>query len=494
VRAKLALADFYVMANRPADAKTILLPLTRDPAALVSANTKLALLEHVGGDHQKAYQLIDAALKSAPKDEPAALTKANFLLNDKKPADALALATTIVDANAKSTRGLYLKASALRAMQRWNDAEKVLQELLVLHPSDVQAQLMLVEVYLGQGKTAAAGDLSTQAVASQPQSWMAHIASARVALAQQNYRRAESELNLLVKVTPTAPDVHLLMGDMYLQRGDIPRARQAYEHALSLESHLTAAVLGLIRSDLAEKKVDAARARAADLLDSGSDDPVALTIAGATFADSGDNARAEAAFRKAVERDPSNLDAYLALGRLYVSEKRLDEARKEYEEVATRHPDLAVSSNTMIGMILSLQGRREEARKFFEQAVSINPATASVAANNLAWDYAENGGNLDEALQLAQRAKSQMPQSSSVNDTLGWVYYKKGLSSLAVSSFKDAVKLDAANPMLHYHLGLAYIADGKSADAEKALKEALRLNPQFASAQDAKLRLATLKS
>ena len=49
-----------------------------------------------------------------------------------------------------------------------------------------------------------------------------------------------------------------------------------------------------------------------------------------------------------------------------------------------------------------------------------------MAANNLAFLYADEGGNLDLALQLAQTAKQHLPNSAEVDDTLGWVYYKKG--------------------------------------------------------------------
>ena len=121
-------------------------------------------------------------------------------------------------------------------------------------------------------------------------------------------------------------------------------------------------------------------------------------------------------FRKAIEKDPTHLEAYLALGRLYLSQNKLNEARQKYEELA-KQPELAVSSNTAIGIILAMQGKRDEARKFFQQAVAADASAASIAANNLAWDYAENGGNLDEALQLAQRAKQQMPQSANASDT-----------------------------------------------------------------------------
>lgn len=46
--------------------------------------------------------------------------------------------------------------------------------------------------------------------------------------------------------------------------------------------------------------------------------------------------------------------------------------------------------------------------------------------------YAEKGQNLDQALNYAQAAKEQLPTVAEVDDTLGFVYFKKELFSQAV--------------------------------------------------------------
>ena len=46
--------------------------------------------------------------------------------------------------------------------------------------------------------------------------------------------------------------------------------------------------------------------------------------------------------------------------------------------------------------------------------------------------------NLDVALGLAQTAKSQLANDPQVANTLGWVYYKKGLPGLAVPILRDS--------------------------------------------------------
>ena len=50
----------------------------------------------------------------------------------------------------------------------------------------------------------------------------------------------------------------------------------------------------------------------------------------------------------------------------------------------------------MVGIILQVQGKVDAARERFEQVLRIDPE-AAVAANNLAWMYVEQGGNLEKA-------------------------------------------------------------------------------------------------
>ena len=118
---------------------------------------------------------------------------------------------------------------------------------------------------------------------------------------------------------------------------------------------------------------------------------------------------------------------------------------------------------------------------------------AAVAANNLAWIYAQDGGNLDIALQLAQTAKSQLPDQPEFNDTLGWIYYKKDLATLAIPPLQQSVEKDPKNPVYHYHLGLAYAKSGDKGKAKSSLEQALKLKPDFEGAAEARKVLASLQ-
>ena len=72
----------------------------------------------------------------------------------------------------------------------------------------------------------------------------------------------------------------------------------------------------------------------------------------------------------------------------------------------------------------------------YRDAMKIDPNNAMVL-NNLAYLMTQTGGNLDEALTLAQRAKQQLPNLTEVSDTIGWIYMKKNLNDSAIEIFRD---------------------------------------------------------
>jgi Flp pilus assembly protein TadD len=172
-------------------------------------------------------------------------------------------------------------------------------------------------------------------------------------------------------------------------------------------------------------------------------------------------------------------------------QNRLDDAREEFVKLAKLRSD-AVGPKTMIGMIYDLQNRAQDATKVYEEIVSATDR-APVAANNLAWHYAERGEKLDVALQLAQSAKQQIPDSHEIDDTLGWVYYKRGMAEMAIAPLERSVKAMPGSALYHYHLGLAYAKTGRAADARRALERALQLESDFDGADEARTTLASLK-
>jgi tetratricopeptide (TPR) repeat protein len=101
--------------------------------------------------------------------------------------------------------------------------------------------------------------------------------------------------------------------------------------------------------------------------------------------------------------------------------------------------------------------------------------THAQALNYLGYTYAELGTNLDEAESLVKKAIEHQPNDGYIIDSLGWVYYKKGLYKTAIEFLEEATILVPDDPTILEHLGDAYMkVDNLQKGLEyyrKALKE-----------------------
>ena len=201
-------------------------------------------------------------------------------------------------------------------------------------------------------------------------------------------------------------------------------------------------------------------------------------LPGDTYLTLKDPAAAEKVLRAAIEADPSRNEPYAMLGSIYVNQKRLDEAIREYETLSKKQAK-PVGSLTMIGMLLEQQGNVDAAMKRYDDVLALD-SRAGVASNNLAWLLADRGQDLDKALQLAQTAVAASPERPEILDTLGWVYYKKDLPTLAIPLFQECVEKSPAVPEYHYHLGLALVKSGDATKGRASLQRALNAKPNAA--------------
>jgi tetratricopeptide (TPR) repeat protein len=175
------------------------------------------------------------------------------------------------------------------------------------------------------------------------------------------------------------------------------------------------------------------------------------------------------------------------LAQLYVSQRRLEEAKLQYSEVLAKNPK-SVPASTMIGVILEARNQKEQAESQYQKTLAIDPRSA-VAANQLAWLYVSSNRNLDEALQLAQTARELLPDNPNVGDTLGWIFVKKNMAERAIPILEASAKKAPDDPEIHYHLGVAYVQSGDFTKAKGSLQRALSLRPNFEGADEARKAL-----
>jgi len=101
----------------------------------------------------------------------------------------------------------------------------------------------------------------------------------------------------------------------------------------------------------------------------------------------------------------------------------------------------------------------------FRAALELQPDQPQVL-NYLGYSLVEKRINLEEALDMIERAVAGEPDSGYITDSLGWVLYRLGRYEEAVVHMERAVELMPVDPVINDHLGDVYWAVGREREAE----------------------------
>ncbi|MEO7271633.1 MAG: tetratricopeptide repeat protein, partial [Vicinamibacterales bacterium] len=429
--AELALADYYIEHQRPQDATPLLARLSAVKEAHAAAEARLAGIDYIQDRRSDAYTRLDGVLKSDPKNNQVLVLKARWLLSEKRNDEALAVAQAAVAADPKAVNAQYLLGTVRQARNEPTEAIAAYNEVLTLNPRAAPAQLELARINSAVGKSATAVQLASTLVNTDPKNLDARLALVQALRRQGDVQRAARELTSLLASAPKSDQVQTEAGEVAYAQRDLKTAAEHFDRALAIAPDSYEATAGRINVSVAQKNTADAVKRAEARLATHPKDPATLALAGRTYAIAGDLAKSEALLQQSIAADASYMPAYYYLGQIYVRQKRLGDARQRYEEMAKKQPD-NVSAHTMVAMLLQAENKPVEAKARYEKILQIDPR-ATMAANNLAYMNAEAGTDLDMALQLARTAVSTAPEEPDVNDTLGWVYYKRDMANLAIA-------------------------------------------------------------
>jgi len=281
------------------------------------------------------------------------------------------------------------------------------------------------------------------------------------------------------------------LGLAYRRQGKDREALVAFEKALSLDASFIDALTQVTAIFMANGQKEKALARTHQHIQASPNNASLYNLLGNIALAQDKDTEAEEAFKKAIALRDDLLISYLNLGRLYAKKQSYDQAITYYEGIIATKPHLFPPYMTL-GMLYSLHEKYEKANEYYKKVLQINPGYTQ-AINELAWNYAEHGGNLDEALSLAHKAREQAVDRTQITDTLGWIYYKKKVYAQAISLLKESAAAMANNPVARYHLGMAYYKNGNKDLARAELQQALKLDSDFRGSREAREVLATLE-
>jgi tetratricopeptide (TPR) repeat protein len=515
------LADFYAATNRLDLAQKVyqdLLVALPDYARGRYRIGEIMLQRH---DLNGAQAQVEAAFKQNQYDSQAFLLRARISLERGQSKEAIKDLEEVLKQEPSSRSGLYYMADAKARSGQLDQARGFAGDLEKYYPDYVFGKLLSAQISFSANDPKNAlriGDeLFTQLENAGPDADMsvqllnefrikALTIRGLARLEMGDSAAARVDLNSAQTMAPNSPSSYTNLARASRRDGKLDEALGLYDRALSLDKADFDALTGIIAVLTAKKQLDQANTRldtaiAAAQGNNAVGAQVHYLKAQVLSAQKNANG-AEAEYQASLSLNADYLPAYLGYAALLAGLNRVDQAVGQYRQALNRNPDDA-GTYTLLGMLEDSRGNYDAAVNNYSKALELEK-NSPIASNNLAWIYAEyDKGNLDEALRLSQTAVSQFPDEPGYLDTLGWIYYKKGLFPSAAEQLQKAAELDQAtaarrgvpaNPDYRYRLGLALAAGGDKEGARRELEQALVIGEKtgFAQADQARKTLSTL--
>lgn len=180
-----------------------------------------------------------------------------------------------------------------------------------------------------------------------------------------------------------------------------------------------------------------------------------------------------------VEAHPDDMRAYQALGGVYASKEDFRSAAGLYDKaVAMLKTPTRADWNIFYQRGIAYERLKEwpKAEPNFRKALEMFPDQPQVL-NYLGYSWVDMNINLEEGLQMIQKAVDLRPSDGYIVDSLGWAYFRLGRFEDAVREMERAVSLKPEDPVLNDHLGDAYWRVGRRLEATFQWNQARDLKP-----------------
>jgi tetratricopeptide (TPR) repeat protein len=448
----------------------------------------------------EAGQQFRQALSMDPNDFTALFGLGMVEYQAGRKTEAEQIFSKLSRGTAKAVQGSL--AAFLFQEGRSDEAVRELERLAKSDPADRRARTWLVNAYLSTGRNSDAEKLLAQALKKNRKDLEALLLRGEMAIMAQNFNQAESDLNRVVQLQPTAPAVHYVLARLYKARKEDARYRQALAKALEINPYMVKVRVELadafVASQLAQSALDTldsapasqknllvfivarnwalwAKGEMAEMrkgIDQGlaaGKSPDLLVQDGLWKLRSGNVAGARSALESALNINPGDIRALAALRQATTQQKQSSTGLREIKEYAAKQSKSAAVQE-FLGETLAAEGLHSEARQAFLTAKAADPRDVSSDLSLVQLDVADS--NLADAEHRLVDLLSSHGENATARLWLGNLQEMKGDHSAALQNFRKSVQMDSGNAQALNNL--AYLLSEEGNNQDEALKYAQR--------------------
>ncbi|MCU0966083.1 MAG: PEP-CTERM system TPR-repeat protein PrsT, partial [Burkholderiaceae bacterium] len=425
-----------------------------DAEASADMKTTVATAFAALNERDKALETVQSALKEWPGHVSASLLLARLKAADGDVPGALAVVDQVLAGNAQHLGALLLKADLQRHGQRDTAAALTTYKAAVAaHPKAVAAHAGIITLLLEQRDIAAARAQFELLKAAQPAHPETKLFDAQFAYLDGNYARTREQLEPLLRAFPDDMRIVQLAGVTELRLNSLTQAEAYLGRVVKAQPNerLPRQLLARIynRTGQPGKALEVLR----PIVDSTNADSTSLTLTGEALLQTGDLARAEAAFARATKVNPqaTTARAALALGQM-------------------------ARGNTAAG---------------FAELEAAAAADTGIRSNMALIAARLRSNDIPGALKAIDALEKKQPDNPVAHTLRGSALMQKKDTAGATASFEKALKIDPQFYAATAGLASIELAAGRPEGAQKRFEDLLKLDPKNTRAL---LGLAELKA
>jgi len=421
---------------------------------------------------KEAYKKVIAIDKTR---ENIYLILGGLYIKDNEMSEALSVFRELVHNFPASYPGRFFLGKVHSQKGNYKEAEKQLKKALDLQPELVEPRFELLNIYHAQGK-------------------------------KQDPDKIYKIYKDILKKNPNNARAALELGCYYHEKGKVRDAEKLFIDLGKRSESEFAIILNILQLYIEKKKYDTAITILEGMLKGSPENSNIHHIAGIAFYGKKDNDKAMIHFKKVKHGSRFYQDAIVHISYLYQEKGDIKKATNHLKDAINKTPDdpelfyylstfyedtqtfkdaetalkkaIEISPNEekflfRLGVVYDKWDRKEDSMKTMKAVIKLNPEHAN-AMNYLGYTYADLGINLDEAERLIKEALKYKPDDGYITDSLGWVYFKKGMFTKALKFLKKAVELVPDDPIMLEHLGDAYLKTNDRINALKFYKRSLK--------------------
>lgn len=385
---------------------------------------------------------------------------------------------------------LMLRAFNHTKVGELEQARQIYLDLLTLSPSNNGAREKLSMLYQQLGDTSAALyhlDLLLKDNFDNPDYL---LRKAALQIGEKHNADAEKTLNIARNFINDEPGRLVAFANLAHAIGNDGAAKNAMARAVSIAPNNTSVVLQFTSFLLDINDNTEAQALLESLSASRNTSPIYHFLEGRLQANKGNSESAIKAYQKALDIDPTFLQALSAMYNFALAEQHVDAFLSTARRLAANENGAVLAKHLLAQYLFFIREFDESSALYLQLIAEDNVLNPAEVYNRLAIMSLEN--TLNDAKQYITQAYELQPNSAKILDTYGYIKALEGDYEGSLRMLRDAFARDAKDPNIRYHLGYTLAKLNRIDEAKKELTFAVNVERPFFMRPQAKRLLDSL--